>query len=48
MDVYTPVALKLHAFGLERLQDPNWTGMELFDYLKRPVRRDAFLKTFKK
>jgi hypothetical protein len=48
MDVYTPVALKLHAFGLERLQDPNWTGMELFDQLKRPVRKDGFLTTFQK
>jgi hypothetical protein len=42
MDVYTPVALKLHAFGLERPQDSNWAEMELFDQLKRPVRRDGF------
>jgi len=48
MDLYTPVALKLHAFGLQRLHDPNWTGMELFDQLKHPVRREGFLKTFEK
>ncbi len=42
MTLYTPVALKLHAFGLQRLHDPNWTGMEMFDQLKGPVRRDGF------
>jgi len=36
--VYVPAALKLHAFGLGRLQDPNWTGMNLFDYVKQHVR----------
>ena len=36
--IYTSFALKLHAFGLGRLQDPNWTGMELFDKLKQHVR----------
>ena len=35
---YTPFTLKLHAYGLGRLQDPNWTGMELFDMLKQHVR----------
>jgi len=37
--IYTPFALKLHAYGLGHLQDPNWTGMELFDSLKQHVRR---------
>ena len=37
-DIYGPFALKLHAFGLERLHDPNWTGMELFDRLKQHTR----------
>src|ERR1700722_10487451 len=37
-NVYTPLALKLHAFGLRHLFDPNWTGMVLFDKLKQHVR----------
>lgn len=37
-DTFTPVALKLHAFGLNLLQDPNWTGMNLFDKIKQHVR----------
>jgi hypothetical protein len=37
--LHTATALKLHAFGLQCLQDPNWTGMELFDKLKQHVRR---------
>lgn len=36
--IYVPFALKLHAYGLGRLQDPDWTGMELFDDLKQHVR----------
>jgi hypothetical protein len=48
MALYTPVALKLHAFGLRRLHDPNWTGMVLFDHLKRPIRHEAFLQKFEK
>lgn len=31
--------LKLHAHGLTKLQDPNWTGTVLYDRLKRHVRR---------
>jgi len=37
-NVYTPLALKLHSFGLRQLFDPNWTGMVLFDKLKQHVR----------
>ncbi len=37
--IYIPVALKLHAYGLSCLQDPNWTGMNLFDYVKQHTRR---------
>jgi HNH endonuclease len=36
--LHTATALKLHAFGLQRLQDPNWTGMDLYDKLKQHVR----------
>ena len=36
--VKTPIALKLHAYGLTQLHDPNWTGMELFDRLKQHTR----------
>lgn len=43
--LYIPFTLKLHAFGLGRLQDPNWTGMTLFDELKQHVRgrREPYL-----
>lgn len=37
-NIHTASALKLHAFGLMRLHDPNWTGMDLFDHLKQHVR----------
>lgn len=33
------ISLKLHAFGIKLLHDPNWTGMELFDKLKQHVRQ---------
>ena len=36
--VHVTTALKIHAFGLGRLQDPNWTGMDLFDHVKQHVR----------
>lgn len=36
--IYAPLALKLHAFGLTCLHDPNWTGCILFDKLKQHVR----------
>jgi hypothetical protein len=36
--VHTPIALKLHAFGLTQLHDPNWTGSELFERLKQHTR----------
>lgn len=39
--IFIPIALKLHAFGLGRLHDPNWTGMNLFDYVKQHVRGRA-------
>jgi 5-methylcytosine-specific restriction endonuclease McrA len=37
-EIKTSIALKLHAYGLTQLHDPNWTGMELFDRLKQHVR----------
>jgi hypothetical protein len=36
--VKTSIALKLHAYGLTQLHDPNWTGMDLFDRLKQHTR----------
>lgn len=33
------ILLKLHAFGIKLLHDPNWTGMEMYDYLKQHVRQ---------
>lgn len=38
MQLHTPAALKLHAFGLQRLHDPNWTGLNLYDRVKQHVR----------
>lgn len=38
MKICTSIALKLHAFGVTQLHDPNWTGMELFDRLKQHTR----------
>src|SRR5262245_50997019 len=37
-DLHPTTALKLHSFGLQRLHDPNWTGITLFDELKQHVR----------
>jgi len=37
-EIKTSIALKLHAFGLTQLHDPNWTGMEMFDRLKQHTR----------
>ena len=48
MSFYTPIALKLHAFGLKRLHDPNWTGAELYDDVKRPVRLGYLLQKIEK
>lgn len=50
--IYIPLALKLHAFGLTNLHDPNWTGCVLFDKLKQHVRqriepKDMLFKTIK-
>lgn len=48
MEFYIPVALKLHAFGLRRLNDPSWTGANLYDEVKRPVRQGILLQKFEK
>jgi hypothetical protein len=36
--INTTIALKLHAFGLMKLHDPNWTGMEMFEHLKNHIK----------
>jgi hypothetical protein len=51
--IYVPLSLKLHAYGLSRLHDPNWTGCDLFDRLKQHVRGriepvDMLRKTLRK
>ncbi len=33
-NLYRPMTLRLYAFALQRLNDYNWTGMELFDHVK--------------
>ncbi len=48
MVYHTPIALKLHSFGLQRVQDPNWTGLQLFYALKCPIRTEGFLQKFEK
>ena len=37
-DLHTPLALKLHAHGLQRLFDPNWKGLDLYYLIKGPIR----------
>jgi len=37
-EIKTSIALKLHAYGLTQLHDPNWTGMEMFDRVKQHTR----------
>jgi len=44
----TQISIKLHAHGLNRLTDPNWTGLDLFYLLKEPVRNDRLLFETKK
>lgn len=34
-NIYVPFALRMHGIGLARLQDPNWTGLNLYYHLKR-------------
>lgn len=36
--MHNTTSLKLYAFGVGLLHDPNWTGMELYDRLKQHVR----------
>ncbi len=36
--LHSQTALKLHAFGITCLHDPNWTGANLFDELKQHTR----------
>jgi hypothetical protein len=47
--VKTSIALKLHAYGLTQLHDPNWTGMDLFYHLKQHThgRREPTTLLFK-
>lgn len=45
---YAQISIKLHAHGLNRLTDPNWTGLDLFYLLKEPVRKDRLLFQTKK
>lgn len=47
-ETYTQISIKLHAHGLNRLTDPNWTGLDLFYLLKKPVRNDGLLLETKK
>jgi HNH endonuclease len=36
--LYDPVALKLYAFGLMRLHDPNWTGLTFYEHIRERVK----------
>jgi len=47
-ETLTQIAVKLHTHGLTRLTDPNWTGLDLFYLLKRPVRYDQLFVETKK
>lgn len=37
-NTHPPISLKIYAYGINKLHDPNWTGMELYDFLKQHVR----------
>lgn len=37
-EVHAPTALKMHSFGLTRIFNPIWTGLDLYYHLKVPVR----------
>jgi hypothetical protein len=41
--ISVPIALKIYKHGLNRLLDPNWTGLDLFYLLKKPVREQELL-----
>lgn len=47
-DINAPLAIKMYEHGLRKLTDPNWTGLDLYYLLKRPVRGgDVLRKTLK-
>jgi hypothetical protein len=41
--ISVPIALKIYKHGLNRLLDPNWTGLDLFYLLKKPLREQELL-----
>jgi hypothetical protein len=41
--ISVPIALRIHKHGLARLLDSNWTGLDLFYLLKRPLREQGLL-----
>jgi hypothetical protein len=50
--INSAVALKLHAFGLTRLHDPNWTGVDLYYHVTEHMKgraepRDLLRKTLR-
>ena len=47
-ETLTKISIKLHAHGLNRLTDYNWTGLDLFYLLKEPVRKERLLFETKK
>jgi len=38
VEINTAIALKLHAFGLTSLHDPNWTGQDMFYHVKEHIK----------
>lgn len=37
-NIYPSIALKLFGYGIKCLHDPNWTGMVLYDHIKKHIR----------
>lgn len=37
-DLHPNTALRVYSFGVSRLHDPNWTGIELYNELRQHVR----------
>ncbi len=42
--VHVPFAIRLYGLGLQQLQDPNWTGILLYDILKQYMHRRSRAK----
>ncbi len=47
-EAVSSIALTIRSHGLQKLTDPNWTGLDLFYLLKPTVRKEKLLRKTKK